>query len=110
MSTSGIHCALNPLMTGILKSPLHSMASRNVMLVNFTGRKSGKHYTTPVSYYRDNGSVYCFGHGNWWKNFRGGEPVNLRIRGKDYAGTANPTKDDKQAIAEVLGTMLTQVP
>ena len=34
----------------------------------------------------------------------------MRIQGKDYVGTANPTADDRQAITEVLGTMLKQVP
>jgi len=41
---------MNPLIITILHSPLHSMMSKATMLITFTGRKSGKQYTTPVSY------------------------------------------------------------
>ena len=35
---------LNHFMSAVLRSPLHPMASRSVMLITFTGRKSGKTY------------------------------------------------------------------
>ena len=37
----------------ILRSPLHGMVSKYLTLITFTGRKSGKNYTTPVSYSQD---------------------------------------------------------
>jgi hypothetical protein len=41
------------------------------MIITFTGKKSGKQYATPVSYFQENGSIVCFTHGHWWKNLRG---------------------------------------
>ena len=32
----------------VLRSPVHKMVSKTVLLITFTGRKSGKTYTTPV--------------------------------------------------------------
>ena len=39
---------LNPLLAALLRSPLHRLASKNLMLLTVTGRKSGRTYTLPV--------------------------------------------------------------
>ena len=41
---------LNCVMKFVLRSPLHGVVSKKIMLLTFTGRKSGKRYTIPVSY------------------------------------------------------------
>ena len=101
---------LNPLMIKILKSPLHPMISRNIMLITFTGRKSRKRYTTPVSYIQEGDMVYCFTHGDWWKNLQGGAPVSLRLRGQDWNGFALPVSEDIQRTADGLAMYLIQHP
>jgi deazaflavin-dependent oxidoreductase (nitroreductase family) len=78
----------------ILRSPLHGMVSKSVLLISFTGHKSGKTYTTPVDYSQDGDQVYIFTHANWWKNLRDGAPVTLRVRGRDYQGVAEPVAED----------------
>ena len=93
---------LNKTMKFVLRSPMHRMVSKTLTLITFTGRKSGKTYTTPVSYYQKDGLVCIFTHANWWKNLQGGAPVTLRLRGKDIQGTADSISDDKQAIANAL--------
>ncbi len=98
---------LNPLIIAILRSPLHSMMSKAILVITFTGRKSGKRYTTPISYAQDGGTVYIFTHGVWWKNLQGGVPVSLRLRGQELKGFALPVSDDKQRIADGLGLFLT---
>lgn len=80
------------------------------MLITFTGRKSGKRYTTPVSYSRQGETVYVFTHGTWWKNLRGGAPVSLRLRGQDRNGFALPVSEDKQRIEDGLAMYLIQHP
>ena len=40
---------LNTLMSLLLRSPFHGLVSTHLMLIRFTGRKSGKLITTPVS-------------------------------------------------------------
>ena len=41
---------VNQAMKLVLRSPVHGMVSNSIMLITFTGRKSGKAYTTPVSF------------------------------------------------------------
>ena len=43
------------------------MAGQNVLLLHTTGRKSGKPYTNPLNYYRDNGN-YLVVASNWGKD------------------------------------------
>ncbi len=48
----------NPLVRLILRSPLHGVMSKGIMLITYTGLKSGKEYTLPVSYLQDGGRIY----------------------------------------------------
>jgi len=101
---------VNRAMRLILCSPLHGIVSKSVLLISFAGRKSGKTYTTPVSYSQENNQVYIFTHASWWKNLRNGVPVKLRIRGRDLQGVADPVAEDKVAIASGLAEHLRKVP
>ena len=101
---------VNKTMQFILRSPLHSMVSKTVLLITFTGRKSGKTYTTPVDYSQDGDQVTIFTHASWWKNLRSGAPVTLRLRGREFQGVAEPVAEDKQAVAAGLSAHLKKVP
>ncbi len=83
-----VYKILNPTMNALLKSPLHRVLSGCIMTVSYLGRRSGKLYATPVSYYKTNDKVYCFTNGVWWNNFRESRAVELRIRGEMFKGTA----------------------
>lgn len=93
----------------ILRSPLHALLSKTILLISFTGCKSGKTYTTPVSYSLSGSQVSIFTHARWWKNLRGGQAVNLRIRGRELQGLAEPEVNDKQKIADALSLHLRRV-
>ena len=101
---------VNNAMKFVLRSPVHKMVSKFTLLITFTGRKSGKTYTTPVSYSQFGDQVYIFTHANWWKNLCGGAPVTLTIRGQEFKGWAEPVAEDKDAIATWLSTHLREVP
>jgi deazaflavin-dependent oxidoreductase (nitroreductase family) len=94
----------------VLRSPVHGMVSKSVLLITFTGRKSGKTYTTPVSYSQYDDQVSIFTHAGWWKNLSGGAPVTLRLRGREFRGLAEPVAGDKQAITARLTAHLRKVP
>ena len=94
----------------VLRSPVHGMVSKSVLLITFTGRRSGKTYTTPVDYSQDGDQVTIFTHADWWKNLRGGAPVTLRIRGRDLQGVAEPVAEDKRLVAAGLMAHLRKVP
>ncbi len=100
---------LNPIMKAWLHSPFHGLISKQIMSITFTGRSSGKVYSTPVSYYQEDGKVYCFTHGAWWKNMRGGAGVRLRIRGENLEGHAVAIQD-VEVIAAGLDKFFTHVP
>ncbi len=101
---------VNSTMKFILRSPLHGMVSKTVLLITFTGRKSGKTYTTPVDYSQDGDQVTIFTHATWWKNLSSSTPVTLRIRGRDLQGLPEPVAQDKQAVAAGLAAHLRKVP
>ena len=48
---------INPYVSAILRSPVHSLLSKQVLLLTYTGRKSGNPHTIPVGYIRD-GDTY----------------------------------------------------
>ena len=101
---------VNRGMKFVLRSRVHGMVSKSVLLITFTGRKSGKIYTTPVSYSQHDDLVYVFTHADWWKNLRGGAPVTLCIRGREFQGLAEPVAEDKGAVAAGLTAHLRKVP
>ena len=101
---------VNHTMKLVLRSPLHGMVSKSILLITFTGRKSGKAYTTPVSYSQSGDQVTIFTHANWWKNLRSDTPVTLRLRGQELQGLPQPVAEDKQAIAAGLAEHLKKVP
>lgn len=101
---------VNQAMKFVLRSPVHGVISKSILLITFTGRKSGKTYTTPVSYSQHGDQVYVFTHATWWKNLCGGAAVTLRIQGRELQGLAEPVVEDKQAVAAGLMAHLRVVP
>ncbi len=85
--------AMNTIVRWLLRSPLHGVLSPWLMLVTYTGRKSGKTYTTPVSYVKSAGAVIFFTAHKWWHNFEASSPVTLRFKGRDLHGVAEAVAD-----------------
>jgi hypothetical protein len=53
---------VNRAMKLVLRSPAHGMIDKTVLLITFIGRKTGKTYTTPVSYSQYEDQIYIFTH------------------------------------------------
>lgn len=67
---------MNPLARALLRSPLHGLMSRHVIVLCFEGRRTGKRYETPIAYRRsDDGALEALTsvHGAWWRNLESGE-------------------------------------
>ena len=79
---------INSVVRSILRSPLHRLLSSKLALLSFSGRESGRRYTTPVGYGRTDDTLLVDTESPWWKNLRGGARVGVRLRGRDRAGTA----------------------
>jgi len=74
------------------------------MLITFTGRKSGRVFTTPVRYVETDGVIRCFtsSENMWWRNLRGGAEVILRVRGKDLTYQATAIENNPQEVRKWL--------
>ena len=94
---------VNPLMGRLLRSPLHGLVSGSLLLLSFTGRRSGREYTTPVGYEELDGALYVTSQTDrtWWRNLRGGAAVTVRLRGEQREGRAEVIEDDRE-VAEYL--------
>jgi deazaflavin-dependent oxidoreductase (nitroreductase family) len=95
---------INPIMRFLLRSPLHVFWSKSLMLITFTGRKSGRTFTTPVRYVSSGAKVYAFTakENQWWRNLRGGADVVLRTRGQDAKYHAVAIDEDQAIIRQWL--------
>jgi deazaflavin-dependent oxidoreductase (nitroreductase family) len=96
----------NPLVTWILRSPLHGLLSSSTLLLTYTGRRSGQWRTLPISYGREGDTLLIITRRSkaWWKNVAGGAPVSVRIDGRDLRGAARVAEVDS---GELLSAMLT---
>ena len=86
--SKSLYALINPVVKAVLRSPLHGLMSRNTMLLEFVGRKSGRTYCTPVSYYETANKVNCTtGKNNlWWRNLVNADSVNVTLRGRRLKG------------------------
>jgi len=103
---------INPVVRTLLRSPLHGLMSQSVMLITFTGRRSGRRFTTPVRYVRVGDRVRCFSASDtkWWRNLRGGAEVTLRIAGVDRRYWATLLEGGPEKIREALQHYLALIP
>jgi len=63
---SVMNAVVNPVMTWLLRSPLHSPVSDAILLLTVTGRKTGTEYTTPVAYEQRDGTIFVTTHHSTW--------------------------------------------
>ncbi len=74
---------INPPVKALLRSPLHRLVSEHLMLLTFSGRKTGSTYTVVVGRHEVNGAlvVPTGTTGRRWRlNFRGGHRSSSRSR------------------------------
>jgi hypothetical protein len=93
---------INPFVRPILRSPFHGALSGRLMLLEYTGRTSGRTYSTPVGYVRwDDRTVVSFSSAGWWRSLRDGRPVRLLIR-RRWLDAVPAVESDPAARARVL--------
>ena len=95
----------NAILGLLLYSPLHGLISKNLMMITFTGKKTGKRISTPVGYLRKNGSIMVFTFSSWWKNLTSNNEVTLRLEGENVNGKAKIISDPRTA-ADMINLLL----
>jgi hypothetical protein len=95
---------LNAPIAAIATSPrFGALLGHSIAMVSYTGRRSGRTFTIPVSY-RRRGDEIEIGVSmpdakTWWRNFLGdGAPLTLRIDGTEHAGNAVAHRDDNGGV------------
>jgi hypothetical protein len=73
---------VNPIMKLMLHTPFAGAARNQLMVVNFTGRKSGHHYSIPLSAHVIDGVLYAMTGKIWKNNFRDGAAAQVLHDGK----------------------------
>ena len=94
----------NPFMRLVLGSRAHRMMSGRLMLLSFTGRRTGRSYITPVSYVREGTNLLVPGGGAWWKNLASGT-ARVRLQGTWHVVTPEVIREP-EALSAVLSRML----
>ena len=82
---------VNPIVRAVLRSPLHKLLSSALVVLSYTGRRTGRRRSLPVMYAQDGSRLIVFAahseRKRWWRNFGAdGAPVDVRLRGRDYEG------------------------
>lgn len=86
-------------MKWLLRSPLHWPWSRWFAVIEWTGRKSGQTYRTPVSYTRHGHEVLITTGDKWSRNLEADSSVRLWLRGRAHTATAVVIEDDDECVA-----------
>ncbi len=96
ISLTDLTTPLNPLVIALLRSRLHGIGSRQMMVVSWTGRKSGRRFSIPVAYQRKGADgreivvlISKVNKKRWWKNFREPWPAELLLRGRVREATGH---------------------
>lgn len=100
----------NDFVRFFLRTPLHVLLG-NTMLITVTGCKTGKKYSTPVGFYRENDSLWVMTSRNrtWWRNVKNGANVSLLLKGKTVSAFAEAELNEK-AVEECMLDYIRQVP
>jgi hypothetical protein len=73
---------VNPILKLLLHTPFAGPARNQLMVVNFSGRKSGKHYSIPVTAHVIDGTLFALTGSPWKANFRDGATAQVLHDGK----------------------------
>jgi hypothetical protein len=77
----------------LLLLPFKTPLNKRLMLLSFTGRKTGRAYRQPVSYVSDGDGLLTPGGGRWKLNLHEGEPIHVRLRGHDVLARPHFVQD-----------------
>ncbi|MGW4243452.1 nitroreductase/quinone reductase family protein [Nocardia sp. NPDC004722] len=98
---------LNAGIVALTEAPvIGKLMGRGFVVITYTGRRSGKTFSTPVNYVR-RGDEIVIGVAmpdkkSWWRNFQGeGAPISLRLNGVDRTGRAVTHRDGSTVTVRV---------
>ena len=93
----------NDFVTFFLRTPLHVLMG-DTMLITVTGCRTGKKYSTPVSFFRDGDCLWVMTSRirTWWRNVKNGAEVTLLLNGRTVSAFAEAELSEKEIEARLL--------
>lgn len=76
---------VNPILGALLRTPLAGPARKQLMVLSFTGRKTGRQFSIPLSAHLIDNDLYALTGAPWKQNFRGGAAAKVVYAGKTAA-------------------------
>jgi deazaflavin-dependent oxidoreductase (nitroreductase family) len=103
---------VNVIARSLLRSPLHILMSKSVLVISYTGRKSGRKLSTPVRYARVEGRLRCLTaeHTQWWRNLQASPSVTLLVEGNSAFYSAEVLERDPKLTLQILRHFLDLFP
>ena len=95
----------NPVMRRLLGSPLHGLVDKNIMLLHFRGRRTGRAYVVAVGRRTIEGRLAALTNSGWRVNFRGGAPVEVTLGGELRRGDAELVEDPEE-VARIYANLI----
>ncbi len=80
---AGLMRIANVPMRAMLSLPFRTPLGGRLMLLHYTGRKTGTRYRQPLSYVRDGDVLLTPGGGHWTLSLAESTPVRVRLAGRD---------------------------
>lgn len=108
--------ALNVPMRALLRSPLHGLASANLCILHYGGRRTHRRYATPLSYVREGDRVLLLSSRDtrWWTSFTPGPgvpaPVEILAAGERLRGRARTIQHERERLRESVRRFLIALP
>lgn len=100
---------MNGVMRLMLRSPLHRMMSGRLLVITYTGRRTGRRYSTPVAYVPEGDALLLAGGAPWWRNVKPGSTVTVRLRGRDREASVERL-EDQESVERALAFVLPRNP
>ena len=107
---------VNNAVSALLQSPLHRILSGSTDVIRYTGRRSGRQYSTPTQYARrDDEILILVGHPEsktWWRNFTEDSDIDVLLQRRWVPMTARAVigANDPETISPLLDAYLKRFP
>ncbi len=92
---------VNPLLGVLLRTPFAGPARKQLMVVSFSGSKTGRRYSIPLSAHVVDDELYALTGATWKQNFRDGAPAQVVYDGRTTAMRGELIRD-RTVVSDIL--------
>lgn len=97
-----VFTVLNPIMRTLLRLPWRTPLQGRLLLLSYTGRRTGRRRSVPVSFVEEaDGTLLVPGGGAWKWNLGHGERVRILLRGRERTASSEIIRDERD-VAQLL--------